>query len=114
MDLVFHGPVPAPTPLRAAIGEANRRDEAAADTLLLAAVKLPAAARQRIAATAHRLVAGVRAQGPPRAGIDALLHEYALSSPEGVALMCLAEALLRIPDSETIDRLIRDKIATAD
>src|SRR5439155_25372658 len=43
-----------------------------------------------------------------------LLQEYALSSPEGVALMCLAEALLRIPDADTVDRLIRDKIAAAD
>src|SRR6266851_5482930 len=49
-----------------------------------------------------------------RGGLDALLQEYALSSPEGVALMCLAEALLRIPDAETVDRLIRDKIASAD
>src|SRR6266851_9352819 len=49
-----------------------------------------------------------------RGGLDAFLQEYALSSPEGVALMCLAEALLRIPDSETVDRLIRDKIASAD
>ena len=49
-----------------------------------------------------------------KGGLDAFLHEYALSSPEGVALMCLAEALLRIPDAETVDRLIRDKIAAAD
>jgi RHH-type proline utilization regulon transcriptional repressor/proline dehydrogenase/delta 1-pyrroline-5-carboxylate dehydrogenase len=47
-------------------------------------------------------------------GLDAFLHEYALSSQEGVALMCLAEALLRIPDAETVDKLIRDKIAPAD
>jgi RHH-type proline utilization regulon transcriptional repressor/proline dehydrogenase/delta 1-pyrroline-5-carboxylate dehydrogenase len=56
----------------------------------------------------------MREKGPARGGIDAFLHEYALSSPEGVALMCLAEALLRIPDSDTIDRLIRDKLAAAD
>ena len=53
---------------------------------------------------------GCATQGPARGGIDAFLHEYELSTPEGVALMCLAEALLRIPDSETIDRLIRDKL----
>ncbi|HEX6440580.1 MAG TPA: bifunctional proline dehydrogenase/L-glutamate gamma-semialdehyde dehydrogenase PutA [Stellaceae bacterium] len=45
--------------------------------------------------------------------MDAFLHEYALSSPEGVALLCLAEALLRVPDAETVDRLIRDKLGEA-
>ena len=114
MSLVFAAPPPPETGLRAAIAAANRRDEAAADAIILAAAKLPRAANKRIAATAHRLVARVRYQGPARGGIDAFLHEYALSTPEGVALMCLAEALLRIPDSDTIDRLIRDKITTAD
>ena len=75
---------------------------------------LPAEARDRIAATARRLVEAVRRERLGKGGIDAFLHEYALSSPEGVALMCLAEALLRIPDAETVDRLIRDKIADAD
>jgi RHH-type proline utilization regulon transcriptional repressor/proline dehydrogenase/delta 1-pyrroline-5-carboxylate dehydrogenase len=114
MDLVFAAPLPPETSLRAAIGEANRRDEDQADALILAAAKLPPAANRRIEAAAHRLVAAVRDKGPAHGGIDAFLHEYALSSPEGVALMCLAEALLRIPDSDTIDRLIRDKIAAAD
>ncbi|HVH77761.1 MAG TPA: bifunctional proline dehydrogenase/L-glutamate gamma-semialdehyde dehydrogenase PutA, partial [Stellaceae bacterium] len=100
--------------MRAAIEDANRRDEAAADALILAAARLPPEAKQRIHATAYRLVAYVREKGPSRSGIDAFLHEYKLSTPEGVALMCLAEALLRIPDSDTIDRLIRDKITTAD
>src|SRR5690606_17762469 len=47
-------------------------------------------------------------------GLDAFIHEYDLSSREGVALMCLAEALLRIPDPETADRLIADKLFEAD
>ena len=114
MSLVFADPPPPETGLRAAIAAANRRDEAAADALILAAAKLPPAANKRIAATAQLLVARVREQGPARGGIDAFLHEYRLSTPEGVALMCLAEALLRIPDSDTINRLIRDKIAAAD
>jgi RHH-type transcriptional regulator, proline utilization regulon repressor / proline dehydrogenase / delta 1-pyrroline-5-carboxylate dehydrogenase len=114
MSLVFVDPPPPETGLRAAIAEANRRDEAPADALILATAKISPAANRRIAATAHRLVARVRAQGPARGGIDAFLHEYRLSTPEGVALMCLAEALLRIPDSDTIDRLIRDKITAAD
>jgi RHH-type proline utilization regulon transcriptional repressor/proline dehydrogenase/delta 1-pyrroline-5-carboxylate dehydrogenase len=114
MDLVFAAAPPPASRLRTAIRAANRRDETAADALILAAAKLPAAANRRIAATAHRLVARVREQRLDRGGIDAFLHEYALSSPEGVALMCLAEALLRIPDAETVDLLIRDKIAAAD
>ena len=114
MDFVFAAPLPPETRLRAAIGEANRRDEDKADALILAAARLPPTANRRIQATAQHLVATVRAKGPGHGGIDAFLHEYALSSPEGVALMCLAEALLRIPDSDTIDRLIRDKIAAAD
>jgi RHH-type proline utilization regulon transcriptional repressor/proline dehydrogenase/delta 1-pyrroline-5-carboxylate dehydrogenase len=114
MNLVFAAPPPPKTRLRAAIEDVNRRDEAAADAIILAEAKLSPAANKRIAATAHRLVAGVREKGPARGGIDAFLHEYTLATPEGVALMCLAEALLRIPDSETIDRLIRDKITAAD
>ncbi|HTZ35026.1 MAG TPA: proline dehydrogenase family protein, partial [Stellaceae bacterium] len=114
MDLVFAAPPPPATGLRAAIDEANRRDEAAADALNLAAAALPAPANRRIAATARRLVEQLRENAASHGGIDAFLHEYRLSTPEGVALMCLAEALLRIPDSETIDRLIRDKIAAAD
>ena len=53
----------------------------------------------------------VRENRVGQGGIDAFLHEYELSSREGVVLMCLAEALLRIPDAETADQLIRDKLA---
>ena len=118
MDLVFanspQNRLLAETSLRAAIRDAHRQDETAADAAILAAADLPAAARERIAATARRLVEAVRRERLGKGGLDALLHEYALSSPEGVALMCLAEALLRIPDAETVDKLIRDKIAGAD
>src|SRR3546814_5547182 len=74
----------------------------------------PPGALDRIAETARRLVATVRERRVGTGGIDAFLHEYELSSKEGVVLMCLAEALLRIPDAETRDRLIRDKIGGAD
>src|SRR6188768_3292051 len=50
----------------------------------------------------------------PGYGVGGLIHEYSLVSEEGVALMCLAEALLRIPDDETRDALIRDKIGGGD
>ncbi|HEX3538426.1 MAG TPA: bifunctional proline dehydrogenase/L-glutamate gamma-semialdehyde dehydrogenase PutA [Stellaceae bacterium] len=106
--------LPSQTPLRAAIGDANRLSEDAAVAAILAAADLPPDTRDRIAATARRLVAEVRRERLGKGGLDAFLHEYALSSPEGVALMCLAEALLRIPDADTVDRLIRDKIAAAD
>ena len=65
-------------------------------------------------ALARALVLKLREVSGKRGGVDAFMHEYALSSEEGVALMCLAEALLRVPDAETADRLIRDKIGGAD
>ncbi len=114
MTLVFPGAPPPETPLRAAIRDAHRLDETAADSRILADAEIPAAARARIAATARHLVVAVRRERLGKGGLDAFLQEYALSSPEGVALLCLAEALLRIPDSETVDRLIRDKLADAD
>ena len=114
MDFVFPDLPPPETALRAAIRDAHRLTEEAADARLLAAADIPAEARDRIAATARRFVESVRRERRGKGGLDAFLQEYALSSPEGVALMCLAEALLRIPDAETVDRLIRDKIAAAD
>ncbi|HEY1795278.1 MAG TPA: bifunctional proline dehydrogenase/L-glutamate gamma-semialdehyde dehydrogenase PutA [Stellaceae bacterium] len=115
MEVVFAAPPPpSEAPLRALIGEARRRDETGTVAAILAAAELPPDARERIAQTAARLVAAVRGEGLDRSGIDAFIHEYALSSREGVALMCLAEALLRIPDTGTIDRLIRDRLASAD
>jgi RHH-type transcriptional regulator, proline utilization regulon repressor / proline dehydrogenase / delta 1-pyrroline-5-carboxylate dehydrogenase len=114
MDVVFAQPLPPASPLRAAIRDNTRIDEASAVARILAAAEIPAEARDRIAETARRLVTAVRRERLGKGGIDALLHEYALSSQEGVALLCLAEALLRIPDAETIDRLIRDKLGEAD
>ncbi|MEG9530098.1 bifunctional proline dehydrogenase/L-glutamate gamma-semialdehyde dehydrogenase PutA [Mannheimia indoligenes] len=61
-----------------------------------------------------QLVGKVRTSRKKASGVDALMHEFSLSSQEGVALMCLAEALLRIPDKATADKLIRDKIAKGD
>ena len=114
MELVFATPLAPQSALRAAIGAAHRRGEDEAVATVLAAAEVPADSRDRIAATARRLVEAVRRERQGKGGLDAFLQEYQLSSPEGVALMCLAEALLRIPDAETVDRLIRDKIASAD
>lgn len=66
--------------------------------------------RRRTDDLARRLVASVRGSGEKRGGIDAFMVEYGLSSEEGVILMCLAEALLRIPDADTADKLIAEKV----
>jgi RHH-type transcriptional regulator, proline utilization regulon repressor / proline dehydrogenase / delta 1-pyrroline-5-carboxylate dehydrogenase len=102
---------PEQTPLRAAITAAYRRDETEAVEWLLAQ---GARASDDAYSLAHRLVSAVREKRTRSSGVDALMHEFSLSSDEGVALMCLAEALLRIPDSATADRLIADKISKGD
>jgi RHH-type proline utilization regulon transcriptional repressor/proline dehydrogenase/delta 1-pyrroline-5-carboxylate dehydrogenase len=99
--------------LRAAITAATRRSEADCLGPLLDLASMPPAAAARTAEMARALVVALR--GKARAGsVEGLIQEYALSSQEGVALMCLAEALLRIPDKATRDALIRDKISTGD
>src|SRR5258706_9002279 len=103
-----------PAPLRDAITAACRRDEGEAVRQLLAEVATSPALQTATQALARRLVGSVRARRSRSSGVDALMHEFALSSDEGVALMCLAEALLRIPDRQTADRLIADKISKGD
>ncbi|MEQ1899540.1 MAG: bifunctional proline dehydrogenase/L-glutamate gamma-semialdehyde dehydrogenase PutA [Devosia sp.] len=97
-------------PLRRCITEACRLPEPECVPPLIEQASLPADAAGRVRATATRLVEAIRAKGHAR-GVEGLIHEYSLSSEEGVALMCLAEALLRIPDSATRDALIRDKVS---
>jgi RHH-type transcriptional regulator, proline utilization regulon repressor / proline dehydrogenase / delta 1-pyrroline-5-carboxylate dehydrogenase len=101
------------TPLRDAITAAWRRPETVCVPPLLDQASLPPAQTTRARALATRLVEALRAK-TRSGGVEGLIHEYALSSQEGVALMCLAEALLRIPDDETRDALIRDKIGGGD
>ncbi|WP_237478572.1 trifunctional transcriptional regulator/proline dehydrogenase/L-glutamate gamma-semialdehyde dehydrogenase [Lichenibacterium dinghuense] len=100
-------------PLRAAITAAARRPEPDCVAALLDGATLPPAQAAEAARTARALVTALRAKAK-RGGVEGLIQEYDLSSQEGVALMCLAEALLRIPDSATRDALIRDKIAGGD
>jgi RHH-type proline utilization regulon transcriptional repressor/proline dehydrogenase/delta 1-pyrroline-5-carboxylate dehydrogenase len=71
------------------------------------------AGREKIQNTAAQLVRAVRKNTRKDSGIEAFLQQYDLSSDEGVLLMCIAEALLRIPDADTADRLIADKITSA-
>jgi RHH-type proline utilization regulon transcriptional repressor/proline dehydrogenase/delta 1-pyrroline-5-carboxylate dehydrogenase len=101
------------SPLRAAIAQARRRDEAECLAPLLDAATLGHEMHEAVRETATRLVTTLRANHKGT-GVEGLVQEYALSSQEGVALMCLAEALLRIPDHATRDALIRDKIADGD
>ena len=100
--------------LRDAITTAYRRDEAEAVADMLARAQLSEDERREAEALARRLVKQVRDSRRKASGVDALMHEFSLSSEEGVALMCLAEALLRIPDADTRNKLIRDKIAGGD
>jgi RHH-type transcriptional regulator, proline utilization regulon repressor / proline dehydrogenase / delta 1-pyrroline-5-carboxylate dehydrogenase len=88
-------------------------DEDIARRLLTAADRDPAA-EQRIDQQATRLVQAIRAQAGALGGIEDFLREYSLSTREGLALMVLAEALLRVPDAATADRLIEDKLKAAD
>ena len=107
---VFDGASPVLKPLRAAINELYLADETRCVDALLSQAKIEAAARQRIRARAADLVRAVRAHRKPKGGVEEFLRQYDLSSQEGMVLMCLAEALLRIPDADTADKLIRDKI----
>jgi RHH-type proline utilization regulon transcriptional repressor/proline dehydrogenase/delta 1-pyrroline-5-carboxylate dehydrogenase len=112
--LVFDRPLPVAGTSWSAIAALYRADETEVVERLLAELQLAPDQLDRIAERARALVVEVRRQRIGQGGLDAFLHEYALSSQEGVVLMCLAEALLRIPDAETADRLIRDKLRLAD
>ena len=109
-SFVFEGVAPVLKPLRAAINELYLADETRCVDALLVQAKLDAPARQRIQAQATQLVEAVRGKRSAKSGVKAFLRQYDLSSQEGVVLMCLAEALLRIPDADTADKLIRDKL----
>lgn len=105
---------PKQTALRDAITNAYRMDETACVNTLIQQALLPPDALLRISNTAKTLVEGTRKHRKKQGSLDTFLHKYDLSSEEGIALMCLAEALLRIPDTATVNRLISDKISTAD
>ncbi|MGQ3888267.1 bifunctional proline dehydrogenase/L-glutamate gamma-semialdehyde dehydrogenase PutA [Legionella sp. CNM-1927-20] len=99
---------------RACINKAYRaREQTLVRELIDKAILSPETVKA-IQNSAINLVEKVRAERKKSTGIDSFLTEYALSSDEGIALMCLAEALLRVPDNATIDSLIKDKLATAD
>lgn len=97
-----------------AISATYRQDETVCVNNLLKQATFTPEALKRIYAQAEQLVVGTRQNRKKQGGLDSFLNQYDLSSSEGIALMCLAEALLRIPDTATIDRLISDKLSTAD
>ncbi|MGY2489850.1 trifunctional transcriptional regulator/proline dehydrogenase/L-glutamate gamma-semialdehyde dehydrogenase [Cupriavidus sp. CP313] len=102
--------------LRAAITSAYRRPETDCVPVLLEQARLPQQQGEAAIKMAKTLATRLREQkvGTGREGlVQGLIQEFSLSSQEGVALMCLAEALLRIPDKATRDALIRDKISGA-
>jgi RHH-type proline utilization regulon transcriptional repressor/proline dehydrogenase/delta 1-pyrroline-5-carboxylate dehydrogenase len=97
---------------RTELRRAYRPDEEQVALERIEHARLSASELGEATATARTLVKGVRAHKPT--GVDAFLHAYDLGSDEGIAMMCLAEALLRIPDAHTADELIADKLAGPD
>lgn len=97
---------------RTELRAAYRPDEGQVSEQRIDEARLEPGQIREATATARALVKAVRAHKP--SGIDAFLHAYDLGSDEGIAMMCLAEALLRIPDAHTADELIADKLAGPD
>ncbi|MGY3617633.1 bifunctional proline dehydrogenase/L-glutamate gamma-semialdehyde dehydrogenase PutA [Bradyrhizobium sp. USDA 10063] len=89
-------------------------DDAAIASRLLQDSRLGAEQEAGIDTTATRLIEAIRANDDPLGGIEDMLREFALSTKEGLALMVLAEALLRVPDARTADQFIEDKLAQGD
>lgn len=108
--VVFADNAPRLSELRLAMNELYLADETATVKALLEQARLSDDARARIHERAKTLVEAVRANADSRGGIEAFLQQYDLSSQEGMVLMCLAEALIRVPDAETADKLIQDKL----
>ncbi len=109
--------VPAPRPAESAVPVFRApyaEDDAAIAGRLLAGGRREPAAKARIDARATGLIEAIRTRKVGLGGIEELLREYSLSTKEGLALMVLAEALLRVPDAATADRLIEDKLGQGD
>lgn len=107
-------PANQPHSLRDVITNAYRMDEGECLEKLLPVATLPPELKAQITALAKSLVLETREYKKKQSKIDSLLHQYSLSTEEGIALMCLAEALLRIPDKATMDEFISDKLSTVE
>ena len=100
-------------PKRSSLRAVHRRDEAKCIASLAPRARLSVKEAEATKTLAEALVSAIRGGRSGFKGLDSFLQEYGLSNPEGVVLICVAESLLRIPDSGTQDRLIRDKIGGA-
>lgn len=109
--MLFSENLAATCPIRQKIRDFYRIEENEAVSHILPLAEVDLRAKTRAWERARKMVLQIRAESEGSGGIDALLNEYSLSSEEGVVLMCLAEALLRVPDKATQDELIRDKLA---
>ncbi|VIO78506.1 bifunctional proline dehydrogenase/L-glutamate gamma-semialdehyde dehydrogenase PutA [Bradyrhizobium ivorense] len=103
-------PSPAPPPFSAPYAP----DDAAIAARLLQDARFGADREGRIDRIATRLIEAIRANDDPLGGVEDMLREFALSTKEGLALMVLAEALLRVPDARTADQFIEDKLGQGD
>ena len=101
------------SPLRAAISAAYLEDENTVTERLIAKARLSPEERAATEKLARDLVLRIRETRGEQTGVDSLMQEYALSTQEGVVLMCLAESLLRVPDAATADKLIKDAVLSA-
>jgi len=106
--------LPSGDPLREAINDAWLSDETAHVRRLLEKARLDSEVRGKVDERAVDLVRRVRKRSADAGAMEAFMREYDLSSEEGVVLMCLAEALLRVPDTDTAEKLIADKLSEAD
>ena len=112
--MLFNGSLVTNDPIRQQIRDFYRADENTIVNHLIPLADVGVTARTKAWERARQLVVEIRKQQVGKGGVDALLNEFALSTEEGVVLMCLAEALLRVPDKKTADSLIRDKLADGD
>jgi len=112
--MLFNNPNIATSPSRAKIRDFYRKNENQVLDHILPLAKTSVSVRNNAWQMARHLILEIRRLQSGKGGVDALLQEFAISSEEGVVLMCLAEALLRVPDSLTADQLIRDKLGDGD
>jgi len=112
--MLFTTTLTATNEIRQTIRDHYRCDENTILNYLLPLAEIGVDAKSRAWEHARQMVVNIRKAQVGKGGVDALLNEFALSTDEGVVLMCLAEALLRVPDKLTADNLIRDKLAHGD
>lgn len=109
--MLFNGNLVTDDPIRQKIRDFYRIEENLAVDHILPDAEVSMVARSRAWERARKMVLRIRREQEGHGGVDALLNEYSLSTAEGVVLMCLAEALLRVPDKKSQDALIRDKLS---